>query len=59
MELCRPHMVRSSHTPDETTLESHGKILEIFCSGDTTELDEAVEKSLSVFRRLLDDSMKE
>ena len=59
MELCRPHMVRSSHTLDETALENHGKILEIFCSGDTTELDEAVEKSLSIFRRSLDDSMKE
>ena len=56
MELCRPHMTKSSGTLDETALENHGKILEIFCSGKTDGLDEAVEKSMSAFRRTLGDS---
>ena len=49
MELCRPHMANGGRAPDETALENYGKILEIFCSGDTAELDRAVERSLSVF----------
>ena len=56
MELCRPHMTKSSGILDETALENHGKILEIFCSGKTDGLDEAVEKSMSAFRRTLGDS---
>lgn len=56
MELCRPHMTKSSGMLDETALENHGKILEIFCSGKTDGLDEAVEKSMSAFRRTLGDS---
>ena len=56
MELCRPHMTKSSGMLDETALENHGKILEIFCSGRTDGLDEAVEKSMSAFRRTLGDS---
>ena len=56
MELCRPHMTKSSVMLDETALENHEKILEIFCSGKTDGLDEAVEKSMSAFRRTLGDS---
>ena len=56
MELCRPHMSKSSGILDETALENHGKILQIFCSGKTEGLDEAVEKSMNAFRRTLDDS---
>lgn len=42
-------MAKSGRAPDETALENYGKILEIFCSGDTAELDGAVERSLRVF----------
>ena len=56
MELCRPYMSVSSRTLDETALENHEKILKIFCSGKTDGLDEAVEKSMSAFRRTLGDS---
>ncbi len=53
MELCRPYIDESSQVFDETALENHGRILEIFCSGDVEGLDEAVEKSLSVFKKSL------
>ena len=58
MELCRPYMSVSSRTLDETALENHEKILQIFCSGKTEGLDEADEKSMNAFRRTQDDSAR-
>ena len=35
-------------------MENHEKLLRIFCTGDTEGLEEAVKKSLLVFRHTLD-----
>ena len=38
-------------------MENHEKLLDIFCTGNTEGLAEAVEKSLIVFRHTLDTDM--
>lgn len=58
MELCRPYISRSNLISDDDVVENHKKILEIFCSGDTAGLDEAVEKSLIIFRNTLDERVR-
>ena len=57
MDLCRPYISKSSEVLDNTVMENHEKLLEIFCTGNTEGLKEAVEKSLVVFRHTLDHDM--
>ena len=54
MELCRSYISKSSEVLDNTVMENHEKLLRIFCTGDTEGLEEAVKKSLLVFRHTLD-----
>ena len=57
MELCRPYISKSNEILDETVMENHEKLLEIFCTGNTDGLEDAVKKSLIVFRHTLDTEM--
>lgn len=54
MDLCRPYVEKSNTIADAVVLENHEKLLEIFCTGNTEGLDEAVKNSLLVFRHTLD-----
>lgn len=57
MELCRPYISKSNEILDETVMENHEKLLEIFCTGNTDGLEDTVKKSLIVFRHTLDTEM--
>lgn len=53
MELCAPYMDEGNAIYDREVMESHGELLEIFCSGDTSKLPEAIEHSLLVFKSVM------
>lgn len=57
MELCRPYSKRGNDVLDKTVMDNHEKIMEIFCSGDTTGIEQAVRNSLIVFRHMLDNKI--
>lgn len=53
MELCTPYMCEGNAIYDREVMESHGDLLDIFCSGDTHGLPEAMERSLLVFKTVM------
>ena len=57
-ELCRPYVKKSTETANDTVMENHEKLLKIFKTGSTDGLDDAVRKSLLVFRNTLDSEYK-
>lgn len=57
MELCRPYSKKSNDVLDKTVMENHEKIMEIFCSGDTSNIEEVIRNSLVVFRHILDNGL--
>ena len=57
MELCRPYSKRSNDVLNKTVTENHEKIMEIFCSGDTSNIEEVIRNSLIVFRHILDNRL--
>ena len=59
MELCRPYSKKGNAVLDKTVMDNHEKIMEIFCSGDTSNIDEAIKNSLIVFRHILDNRLSE
>lgn len=59
MELCRPYVKKSNSIIDGTVMKNHKKIMEMFCSGDTTGIEDIVANSLLVFRNTLDTDLKE
>ncbi len=54
MELCAPYMDEGNAIYDREVMESHGDLLEIFCSGDTSGLAAAMERSLLMFKSVMD-----
>ena len=54
MELCRPYSKKGNAVLDKTVMDNHEKIMEIFCSGDTSHIEEVIRNSLLVFRHILD-----
>lgn len=59
MELCRPYSKKGNAVLDKTVMDNHEKIMEIFCSGDTSNIEEAIRNSLIVFRHILDNRLSE
>ena len=57
MELCRPYSKKGNDVLDKTVMENHEKIMEIFCSGDTSNIEEVIRNSLIVFRHILDNGL--
>ena len=57
MELCRPYSKKGNDVLDKTVMENHEKIMEIFCSGDTSNIEEVIRNSLVVFRHILDNGL--
>ena len=57
MELCRPYSKKGNDVLDKTVMENHEKIMEIFCSGDTSNIEEVIKNSLIVFRHILDNGL--
>jgi GntR family transcriptional repressor for pyruvate dehydrogenase complex len=57
MELCRPYSKKGNDVLDKTVMDNHEKMMEIFCSGDTTDIEDVVRNSLIVFRHILDNGL--
>ena len=57
-ELCRPYMKKSTETADDTVMDNHENVLKMIETGVTEGLEEAVVKSLLVFRNTLDRDYK-
>lgn len=53
MDLCSPYLEKSNDIRNKDALDSHEKLLEIFCSGDVSGLEETVAKSMLAFRDAL------
>jgi GntR family transcriptional repressor for pyruvate dehydrogenase complex len=53
MELCHSYMRKGNAIFDETVMENHEKLMEMFCSGDLNGLPEVVMNSLVVFRNFI------
>ena len=53
MDLCSPYLEKSNDIHNQEALDSHEKLLEIFCSGDISELEETIAKSMLAFRDAL------
>ena len=59
MELCRNYIRKSNAIVDDTVMENHAKILNMLCTGDTSDIENIVANSLSVFRHTLDTDLRE
>ena len=57
MELCRPYSKKGNAVLDKTVMDNHEKMMEIFCSGDTTNIEDVIRNSLIVFRHILDNGL--
>ncbi|MDD3673184.1 MAG: GntR family transcriptional regulator [Synergistaceae bacterium] len=57
MELCRPYSKKGNDVLDKTVMDNHEKMMEIFCSGDTTNIEDVIRNSLIVFRHILDNGL--
>ena len=53
MELCDPYFQGSDAIHDEKVMRRHEEILDIFCTGDTTNLENAIKGSMSTFQTIL------
>jgi GntR family transcriptional repressor for pyruvate dehydrogenase complex len=54
MELCSPYLQGADSIHNAYVMECHEKILNIFLSGDTKNLEDAIEGSMLAFREILD-----
>ena len=51
LELCNPYLKKSSTVFDADVIASHERIVQLFCSGDVSEAENAVEGATAVFRK--------
>ena len=58
LELCNPYLKKSSTVFDADVIASHERIVQLFCSGDVSEAENAVEGATAVFRKSLDTCFK-
>lgn len=54
MDLCRPYSKKGNHIINDTVMANHERLLYVFCSQDTKDLEDIVTKSLGIFRHVLD-----
>lgn len=53
MELCHPYTRKGNAVLDDTVMDNHEKLMEMFCSGNGEGLEDVVVNCLIVFRHFL------